>query len=336
MRDDEATGRIAGTTRQPRAIGRGTSDGDRVAPAASHGRLGVVVGNPVADAVHQDGVPVRRACGGTATYATLALRTLGLDAVLVGAVGDDHADMLRAPLASAGVDLRGLRVDGGPSTAYVLDYDGPTGERRVRLRHRGPPVRPGDLPHPPGAAFVHIGAFAGEVLPATVARLASWGIPLGVDLHVLRCFANDGSVRLGDAAATGIDFGLFDTIKGAFEEIRAFAPSAGGDLQAAMRAIAALGVRHVLATDGRHGALMQVDGVVEIVPAFPVREVDATGAGDVFLAGFLAARHALGEPARDAARFGAATASFVVEGPGASRLGDLASVLARRAALATV
>lgn len=299
-------------------------------------RAGLVVGNPVADAVHQDGVPVRRACGGTATYATLALRALGLDALLVGAVGDDHADMLRAPLAAAGVALAGLRVDGGPSTAYVLDYDGATGERRVRLQHRGPPVRPGDLPDlPPGAAFVHVGAVAGEVLPETVTRLAAWGLPLGVDLHVLRRFADDGAVRLGDAAATGIDFGLFDTIKGAFDEIRAFAPSAGGDLRAAMQAIASLGVRHVLATDGRHGALMLTEDALEVVPAFPVREVDATGAGDVFLAGFLAARHAFGEPARDAARFGAAAASFVVEGPGASRLGDLASVRARRAALAT-
>lgn len=299
-------------------------------------RAGLVVGNPVADAVHQDGVPVRRACGGTATYATLALRALGLEALLVGAVGDDHADMLRAPLVGAGVDLAGLRVDGGPSTAYVLDYDGVSGERRVRLNHRGPPVRPGDLPDlPRGTAFVHVGAVAGEVPPATVARLATWGIPLGVDLHVLRRFADDGTVRLGDAVATGIDFGLFDTIKGAFDEIRAFAPSAGGDLRAAMQAIAALGVRHVLATDGRHGALMWADGAIEPVPAFPVREIDATGAGDVFLAGFLAARHAFGEPARDAARFGAAAASFVVEGPGASRLGDLASVLARRAALAT-
>ena len=114
-----------------------------------------------------------------------------------------------------------------------------------------------------------------------------------------------------------------------------FAPSASGDLRAAMHHIAELGVRHVLATDGCHGALMLADGRIEPVPAFLVREVDATGAGDVFLAGFLAACHGLGEPARDAARFGAAAASFVVEGPGASRLGNLAEVMARRAALAT-
>jgi len=301
---------------------------------AGRGVAGIVVGNPVADEVRRNGVFVRRACGGTATYASLALRALGLDVALLGATGRDHADMLRSPLADAGVDLRGLgTADSGPSTAYHLDYLGTPPVRRVRLTHRGPTLGPADLPAlPPGASFVHVGAVAGEVLPGAVRGLAAWGLPMGIDLHALRLFSTDGSVRLGSAVESGIDFACFDTVKGSVDEIRAFDPDAP-DVDAAMRAIARLGVRHVFATDGAAGARMASGGDIVSIPAFPVEEVDATGAGDVFLAGFLFGRHARGESPFEAALFGAATASFVVEGPGATVLGDLPGVERRRALL---
>ena len=296
--------------------------------------VGVVVGNPVADEVRRNGGLVRHVCGGTATYASLALRALGLDVALVGSTGRDHDDMLRAPLVTAGVDLRYLGMtDRGPSSAYLLDYVGSPPIRSVRLQHRGPVLQPQDVPRLPfGTAFVHVGEVAGEILPQAIRLLASWARPMGIDLHALRRFSEDGTVTLGSAAESGIDFGHFDTVKGSVEEIRAFDPAAP-DLEASLRAITGLGVRHVFATDGGCGALMMTTEGIVPIPAFPVEEVDATGAGDVFLAGFLFASHALGEAPRDAALFGAAMASFVVEGPGASVLGDLAGVLQRRAVL---
>ena len=297
--------------------------------------VGVVVGNPVVDEVRRDAAFVRHATGGTATYATLAMRALGLDAALVGGAGHDHADMLRAPLAAAGVDLCALRVvPDVASTAYLLDYEGEPPVRRVALLHRGPVIGTRELPAPPArAAFVHVGPVACEVLPGAVEALATWGVPLATDLHALRRFSGEGAVRLGTGAETGSDFSLFDSVKGAVDEVLAFAPGADG-VADAMRGIARLGVRHVFATDGRNGALLLADDTIFEVPPFPVPvEVDATGAGDVFLAGFLFARFVRGEPSRDAALFGAAAASFVVEGPGTEVLGDERAVDARRAAI---
>jgi ribokinase len=295
--------------------------------------LGVVVGNPVADELHRDGVLVGRACGGTATYATLALRSLGLQSALIGAVGRDHDIMLREPLEMAGVELAGLRVDAVPSTAYVLDYEGEPAQRKVRLQHQGPRIRAQDIPATlPRATFVHVGAVAGEVLPEAVDRLAGWGIPMGIDLHALRRFEPGGMVLIDKADECGIDFGCFDTVKGSVEEILAFNGSSGEPVDA-LRGIARRGVRNVFATDGRNGALLLADGEPVVIPAFPVTEVDATGAGDVFLAAFLFARHGMGESARDAALFAAAAASFVVEGPGATWLGDRTAVEARRMVL---
>ena len=51
-------------------------------------------------------------------------------------------------------------------------------------------------------------------------------------------------------------------------------------------------------------------------------EVDLTGAGDTFAAGFLY-RLALGAPVIEAARFGAAAASIVIEAVGARALEHL-------------
>jgi sugar/nucleoside kinase (ribokinase family) len=298
------------------------------------GALGIVVGNPVIDEIRRDRTFVRHACGGTATYATLALRALGAEAALLGAVGGDWPETLHLPLDDAGVDLRHLRIErAAASTAYRLDYDGEPPVRTVRRRCQGPVVGPGEVPEvPSGAAFVHVGPVAGEVGPGAVEALASWGLPLAIDLHALRAFSDEGAVRLGSAAESGIDFSRFDTIKGAVEEVLAFTPGTR-DVVEGLQAIAARGVRCVFATDGRNGALMLVGGEIRKVPAYPVGEVDATGAGDVFLAGFLYARHVRGESAYPAALFGAATASFVVQGPGTSVLGDLDGVLARRATL---
>jgi sugar/nucleoside kinase (ribokinase family) len=172
----------------------------------------------------------------------------------------------------------------------------------------------------------------GEVLPEAVAALARRGHPMGIDLHALRCFAPDGTVRLGSATESGLDFAHFDTVKGSIEEVQAFDPAAA-DVRDGLHAIARRGVRAVFATDGSRGALLPSDGVLREVPPFPVTEVDATGAGDVFLAAFLFARHARGEAPEDAARFAAAAASFVVEGAGATVLGNLAAVEARRSRL---
>jgi sugar/nucleoside kinase (ribokinase family) len=75
----------------------------------------------------------------------------------------------------------------------------------------------------------------------------------------------------------------------------------------------------VVVTRGAAGASVIVDGKTHHVPAAPAREVDPTGAGDVFAAAFLIAL-AQGKDPLAAARHGAACAAVVVEGVGPSAL----------------
>ena len=90
-------------------------------------------------------------------------------------------------------------------------------------------------------------------------------------------------------------------------------------------------VRIVVLTRGAQGATVYAgDGVLH-VPAYPAREVDPTGAGDVFAAAF-AIRYHKEKDLLGAALFAAATASLVVEAPGGSAIPSLAQVEQRLAA----
>jgi sugar/nucleoside kinase (ribokinase family) len=84
----------------------------------------------------------------------------------------------------------------------------------------------------------------------------------------------------------------------------------------------------VIITAGGEGLRLWHAGRWWFQPAFPARERDATGAGDAFAAGFLICYAETGDIG-DAARFGAATASFVVEGPGFATAPDQAAVECR-------
>ena len=61
--------------------------------------------------------------------------------------------------------------------------------------------------------------------------------------------------------------------------------------------LAALGPREVVVKRGAQGALSLVDGGVHTAPAVPVDVVDTVGAGDAFVAGYLAERVNGGSPA---------------------------------------
>ena len=75
---------------------------------------------------------------------------------------------------------------------------------------------------------------------------------------------------------------------------------------------------------------MHVDGEWRRIGAFPEREADATGAGDVFAAALLARLSETDDVAL-AARFGAAAASICVSGEGALAIGGRREIEERMA-----
>jgi bifunctional ADP-heptose synthase (sugar kinase/adenylyltransferase) len=99
-----------------------------------------------------------------------------------------------------------------------------------------------------------------------------------------------------------------------------------GDLVERLAAI----VPVVAFTHGERGCELLLRGRTVRVGAYRTREVEPTGAGDVFAAGFFLAL-GRGEDAVDAARLGAAAASVVVEGRAGDELHRVREAVARAA-----
>jgi 2-dehydro-3-deoxygluconokinase len=81
------------------------------------------------------------------------------------------------------------------------------------------------------------------------------------------------------------------------------------------KALAALGPAEVVVKRGRHGATALVDGKVVDVPPVPVQAVDSVGAGDAFVAGYLAGR-LTGRDATERLATAAVTGALAVTVPG--------------------
>ncbi|MCH8062661.1 MAG: hypothetical protein IH861_09170 [Chloroflexi bacterium] len=83
-------------------------------------------------------------------------------------------------------------------------------------------------------------------------------------------------------------------------------------------------------TRGARGAELHYEGRWNHIDAFPVNEIDPTGAGDVFAAAYLVRYRETGDPL-ESARFAACAASFCVEKPGVQGIASRARVEARLA-----
>src|SRR6185437_5096550 len=86
----------------------------------------------------------------------------------------------------------------------------------------------------------------------------------------------------------------------------------------------------VVLTDGPRGATLWQHGARTHIPAFPVTEVDPTGAGDCFATAFLIALQRTGD-APTAVCYAHAAASFAVQAPGTTGIPTPEQIAARLA-----
>ena len=240
--------------------------------------------------------------GGQVPTALVALQRWGLRTAYVGSFGDDPGgEVARSALAAEGVDVTAtvVRRNTRHPVAVIL-IDGVTGERSV-LGDRVPAMTlaPEELPQ---AALT-----AGRVLlmdaadPETAVYAAHWARAAGM-LTVLDI----------DVPGPGIEalLAATDVLITAREFMERLTGQA--DLRRALREAARRGPWFVGVTLGAGGALGLVHGELSYVPAYRVRVVDSTGAGDIFHAGSI---YGLlqGWSVTDTLRFAAAAAALKCE-----------------------
>ena len=256
----------------------------------------VIVGNVARDVAPDGWRP-----GGTAVYAAAVARGLGRRVGLVTAATED--------VVQAGVpeDVQVVRHPAADSTSFENVYT--DGNRVQYLRAAGERVPAAIVPEAwADARIALIGPVYHEVDASVADRFR--GI-VGVCVQgFLRRTDTDQRVRplppdAWDAAP------LLRCARALFLSEEDIALDAAGDILNTWADLVPI----LVVTDGRKGARVHADGEWRRIPAYPACEVDPTGAGDAFAAGFLVALDEGADPWQ-AARFAAAAASFVVEAVG--------------------
>jgi sugar/nucleoside kinase (ribokinase family) len=229
-----------------------------------------------------DGGPPQ--AGGPPFHAARALRLLSRRAVVVTRCGAEDRPQLLPALAAVGLPVTCL--DGASTSTFAFRYEGDV--RHFEVVGAGDPwtveeareLRRGALAD---VDWLHVGPVLSTDFPAEVLAELAAGRRLSYDGHGLVRSPEPGPLRIDRDFDRSV-LKHVSILKLAEEEAIAAAGSIEPD------ALAALGPPEVLVTFGSEGALVVANGKAEHVHVHPLLDVDPTGAGDAFAAGYLAAR----------------------------------------------
>ena len=240
--------------------------------------------------------------GGAPANVAVAAARLGSEAAFVGSVGRDlFGDFIARALEDEGVDVSAVRRCEPPtrtSIAFVEVSD--DGDRAFTFYRSNPAadelLAPEDVARETlsGASFVNFGSIPLLKEPSRgaihrAAELANeLSVPVAFDVNL-----REHLWESVDAAREAVD-PLLDRsqiVKLGHDELH---PLLGTeDPEEAAKILLGRGAALVLVSLGPDGAFYATDGFLGTVPAFPIEAIDATGAGDAFLAAALV--HLAGE-----------------------------------------
>ena len=240
--------------------------------------------------------------GGTAAYSALTAVRLGLRAAMVTSIESEE------PLLSF---LEGVEVSIVPSaktTRFTNIYS--EGQRSQRVGTIASRIGPGHIPRPwLGASIVHMTPVAQEVEPE-IARLFGDSLLCVSPQGWMRRWNEDGDVCMADWEGAEAILSRADILVVSEEDL--------GD-QPDLEQTFASRVPVTVVTQGNRGARLYAEGLSWHVSGAPAREIDPTGAGDVYAAAMAVKYKETGDPLGSAA-FAACAASFAVEGCGVATI----------------
>jgi sugar/nucleoside kinase (ribokinase family) len=305
----------------------------------------VLCGTLVADVRVRPFRPVRRtaasslhhvdeialAAGGLVSNTGLALARLGVPTAAVGRLGADGiGDVIHAELLAGGLQTETIRLrHDAPTSSVIVCVD----ERGERTFHVAPGANaqfdPSDIeaamPVLRSARVIALG-YLSELpcldphIPDVLARLKR---ETGAAFLVETAGPQRDARALLDACLPAVDI-FFPSWREAQDLTGRRSPRAALDDLARVPGPAVLGIKL-----GSDGCLVRDASGIRRVPAYPTTVVDATGAGDVFLAGYLAA-HLRGLDTLTACKVGNLAASLAIGAPrGAAQLPPLDTLLER-------
>ena len=211
--------------------------------------------------------------------------------------------------------------------SFELTYNRDLSDRTLKLKSKGAPIGLADVPTDLQAKAIHIAPIANEVSFEVVEHLKKCADVLSIDPQgLLRSFDEAGNVT-ENASVDAQIFSLINIYKSSQNEI--YQLTGESELKPAIKAIHDVGVETVIVTMGAKGSLLSVEGAQYNIAACPSQVlVDPTGAGDVFIGGFLT-EYLRQKESTWCACVGSAAASVVVEGLGPTYFGKKEEIYRR-------
>ena len=266
-----------------------------------------------------DGRTLGPVLGGTLSHCAVAAARLGASVGVVAKIGQDAPREFLQPILRAGVDTAGLIVEPvGYENVLIYHADG---HKTLQFLTKPSPLSLQDVPEAYRQAdMIYCGSAMWQPPLAVVRALCQPGTRLAADLggyggahHDVRHHSGgyDGFLRellpyLHIAKASREDCTTLFSDSDLANEERA-------------RLLVAWGAQVGIVTLGDAGAVVATADDVFRIPVFTRKAIDATGAGDVFSAGFLV-HYRKHQNARDAGLFASAAAALVCERTGGATL----------------
>jgi ribokinase len=272
-------------------------------------------------------------CGGVGANCALALCQWGISPKLIACVGEDPVgEFVLKILESKAVDVRRIQRTSAAMTGLLyinVSGDGQRtffGSRGANRLVQPQPKRSTELKHVKAASLMGY-----SFLDPGPERAA------GQILRAVRASGGWVSLDVGMEPSQKISHKILPVIKDVdllfVSNEEATALTGRRDAREAFRALQRKGASAIVMKLGKRGCLIAEYGELQNVPAFAVRALDSTGAGDAFTAAFLQAR-LRGWPNLESALVanaaGAVAASVVGAGDNAPTVKAILKLMRRR------
>jgi sugar/nucleoside kinase (ribokinase family) len=288
-----------------------------------------LIDEPRAASIYDAMGPAVEVSGGSAANTIVGVASLGGRAAFVGKVKDDELGRVFAhDIRAAGVAFATPPASAGPSTARCYVLVTPDGERTMNtFLGAAQDLHPNDIDADAVAAaqIVYLEGYLWDPPHAKEAFVKAAKIAHGAERDVALTLSDAFCVdRYRAEFLDLIRGGTVDLVFANERELHSLYETA--DFDTALNALRN-DARLAVVTRSEKGCLVVTREETDVIPANPVeRVVDATGAGDLFAAGFLVGL-SRGVDYRTAARLGALSAAEVIQHLGArpeTSLKDLA------------
>ena len=221
--------------------------------------------------------------GGKGANQAVAAKLCGADVFMVAHVGDDlFGPATIQNFQNLGIDMSHVRQMSGVSTGVAPIFVDPSGQNRIIVvKGANDTLKTADIDA------------AAEILKSADCIVLQFEIPLETVYYTIQ-FARKNGVRciLNPAPAQPIDVKAIASLdylvpnESEAETISGLPVRNLDDAKKCASQLLSSGVRRVIITLGANGSLLAGAEGTEHLPAFPMKSVDSTGAGDAFIGSF--------------------------------------------------